>query len=67
MTEEKNPAQTPAQDLTQNQVENPTPAQTQPAPAAAPAQPAASAQSAEDAQFAMLMEQFNKIIAGSDE
>ena len=39
MTEEKNPAQTPAQDLTQNQVENPTPAQTQPAPAAAPAKP----------------------------
>ena len=39
MIEEKNPAQTPAQDLTQNQVENPTPAQTQPAPAAAPAKP----------------------------
>ena len=40
------------------------------APAAAPAQPAAAAapaQSAEDAQFAMLMEQFNKIIAGSEE
>ena len=39
---------------------------------AAPAQPAAPAaapagNSAEDAQFAMLMEQFNKIIAGSDE
>ena len=42
-----------------------------PAPAAQPAapaaQPAASGQSAEDAQFAMLMEQFNKIIAGSEE
>lgn len=43
-----------------------------PAPQAAPqatpqAAPAAGAQSAEDAQFAMLMEQFNKIIAGSEE
>ena len=44
------------------------------APKAAPAAPAAQAApaqaagaNAEDAQFAMLMEQFNKIIAGSDE
>ena len=42
-----------------------------PAASAQPAAPAAAAapagNSAEDAQFAMLMEQFNKIIAGSDE
>lgn len=47
------------------------PAAPKAAPAAAPAAQAAPAQAAganaEDAQFAMLMEQFNKIIAGSDE
>lgn len=43
----------------------PAAAEPAPAPAAEPAP--APAQSAEDAQFALLLEQFNKIIAGNDD
>lgn len=48
-------------------VKEPVAAAPQPEPQPAPAAAPTADSSAEDAQFALLLEQFNKIIAGSDE